>query len=412
MFHKCLTISIRQSLLTLRTRPARPAAAPRYDRAVTAALAAALKFPRASVVSGARASCLAAAALLAACGDGSEGSASATNRSAQVAPSTSKAQGPQPSKAAPLPTADAGNTAAPTPKRRVRPHKQTGITAIALAPDGGTLAAANADGKVNLLDAASLNISRVIKSAGPAAVALVFSADGRILFGAARDSVARGWDAQTGAALVAMNGHEHPLRAIAGSIDGTVVATAGEETRVMLWDGLTGRLKQIVIGHIDFVNALSMSVDGRLLASGGADARVLIWDVGTGKLLHTLLGHADELAAVALSADGKWLASAALDAKVILWDVASGVQVQALKGHSAPVLSLAFNRDGSLLAGGAEDGRVIVWDTDTFKPAREIAGPGPGVNTVTFDMKNNNRLYAGSQDGRVVTSIVPPSAGR
>lgn len=411
MFHKRLTDRLWPSLRIQPVGPVQSSASSSIDRAELEAPIRVPGFPRPRIGAGARALTLMILAWVSACGDGSESDDSAANRSTEAASMPSKAQGTHAQKAAALPTADLGNAA--VPRRRVHPYgRKNGIAAIALAPDGGTVAAANVDGKVSLLDASSLNEKRSIKPAGPAVAGLVFSSDGRILFGAARDSVARGWDAQTGAVLVAMNGHEHPLRAIAGSADGAVVATAGEETRVMVWDGTTGRLKQVLTGHIDFVNALSMSIDGRLLASGGADARVLIWDVGAGKLLRTLLGHADELAAVALSPDGRWLASAGLDAKVILWNVVTGVQVQALQGHSAPVMSLAFSRDGGLLAGGAEDGRVIVWNTDTFNTARGIAGPGPGVNSVTFDPKNKNRLYVSGQDGRVVSLVVPSSAGR
>jgi len=226
-----------------------------------------------------------------------------------------------------------------------------------------------------------------------------------------RDSVAQVWNVETGERRFALHGHEHPLRCVASNADGSLIATAGEETRVMVWDGTTGKLRYVLHGHTDFVNAASMSADGRWLATGDADARVLVWDLAAGKLQRTLLGHADELAALAFSADGKLLASAGLDGKVLLWDMTTGLQRQALTGTGAPVASLAFNRTGSLLAGGSADGRVLAWNTDAFGVApRELAVPGSGVNSVAFDAKNPNRLFAGDQDGRVTAWIVPPSA--
>ena len=139
---------------------------------------------------------------------------------------------------------------------------------------------------------------------------------------------------------------------------------------------------------------------------------MLVWDVAGARLLNTLRGHADEVDSVAISADGRLLASAGRDGKVLLWDLAAGRQLKGLEGQGAPVRSLAFNRDGGLLAGGVEDGRVVLWNASTFAVALQLTGSGSAINAIAFDVKNKNKLWAGDQEGRLLSWIVPASVGK
>ena len=101
-----------------------------------------------------------------------------------------------------------------------------------------------------------------------------------------------------------------------------------------------------------------------------------------------------------------------MDGKLLIWDVAAGLQLKGLQGQGAPVRSLAFNRDGSLLAGGIEDGRVVLWSASTFAVALELTGSGSPIKAIAFDVKNKNKLWAGDQDGRLLSWIVPASVGK
>jgi len=307
----------------------------------------------------------------------------------------------------------AAGASAPAQRRKARAYDAKGVTALSVAPDGGTVAIATADGKVSVVDAASVVETKLLKgTGGPPSAGLVFSGDGAYVVSVGRDSVAQVWRVQTGERRFSLNGHEQPLRSVAANADASIIATAGEETRVMLWDGATGRLKRVLGGAADFINTLAMSPDGRWLAAGGADARVLVWDVATARLLGVLRGHADEIAALAFSADGTLLASAGRDGKVLLWDIASGSQVKGPEAPGVPVRSLTFDRDGGLLVGGAEDGSVVLWSSRTFAVALQLAGSGSAITTVAFDPKNKNRLWAGDQQGRLLSWIVPASVGK
>jgi WD40 repeat protein len=349
--------------------------------------------------------CFSVATLVVACGGGSDDGRSEPQRTGAVEQGSNI---PQVHRAG-----VATNVDAPSQRRKVRTYDAKGVTALIVAPNGSAVALATADGKLSVLDPETSLETRLLKNpGGSVAAGLVFSGDSENLVSVGRDSVAQVWRVQTGERRFSLRGHEHPLRGVAASADGSVIATAGDETRVMLWDGATGRLKQALSGSADFINALAMTPDGRLLAAGGADARVLVWDLAGARLLYTLRGHADEINALAFSADGKLLASAGWDGKVLLWDLAAGRQLKGLEGQGAPVRSLAFSPDGGLLAGGVEDGRVVLWNASTFDVALQLTGSGSAIKAIAFDTKNKNRLWAGDQEGRLLSWIVPASVGK
>ena len=290
--------------------------------------------------------------------------------------------------------------------RHAAPYKRVGITAIVASPDGRSVAVAHSDGRVTLLDAASRVESKQLMGPGDhAAAGLVYTSDGRYLVSVDRDSIARVWNVETGAAILTLRGHEHPLRSVGASADSSLIATAGEETRVMLWNGSTGQLKRVLSGPTDFVNSVSVSHDGRWIASGDADSRVLIWDAATGRLVSTLRGHASEVNAVTFSPDGRTLASAGEDGKVIVWQV-GGQHSTVLEGSGASVLSLAFSSDGQSLAAGAADGKVKLWDVATRKVVSQSSASGAAVNALAFGVGERGELLFGDGHSSVLSMAV------
>ncbi|NML18734.1 WD40 repeat domain-containing protein, partial [Azohydromonas caseinilytica] len=88
-------------------------------------------------------------------------------------------------------------------RKLLRRYVKKGVTAVALSPDGGSVAVARADGKVRLLDANSvLDVSRFDIDIGAVATGVLFSSDGRRLGVVGRDSDVHLFDAGTGKKLL------------------------------------------------------------------------------------------------------------------------------------------------------------------------------------------------------------------
>ena len=185
------------------------------------------------------------------------------------------------------------------------------VLALALAPDGKTLA--------------------------------VSTDDGLQVFEVSAEKVIGKWSARTwGYALTFFR-------------DGEMLAAGQANGGISFWDVRTGKRRMMVKGHARLVESLSFSADGAKLASGGNDGKVALWAVETGRRLLSI-DVRDPILRAALSPDGKTLAVVpSTEERATLWDATSGHKLATLK-QDPPRLAIAFSPDGRLLAVGGRQG--------------------------------------------------------
>ena len=307
--------------------------------------------------------------------------------------------------------------------------------AFALSPDGGTLAAARFDGRVDLIDAETLRRTGGFEAfAGSSALAIEYSPDGRLLAVAGGGGGVGVWDAgsgqRVGPLLRAPRGRSeknpHNVRALAFGRGGLLaVASVGGSGAgggaVRIWDLEGRRLIGRPVHLPAYVRALDFSPDGSQLAiafgarrglSGRAAGRgdpdgVEVRDVRSDETLATL--RADEVGSVAFSPDGRLLAGGQLDGNVLLWAADGWGRVGApLASSGGEFPSVAFSPDGRTLAKSDRDGGVALWDVESQQP---IGSPLPGLpdawTTARF-APDGDRLFAVSDTGRAIRWEVDP----
>jgi WD40 repeat protein/tetratricopeptide (TPR) repeat protein len=264
---------------------------------------------------------------------------------------------------------------------------------------------------------------------------LTFSPIGDTVAAAAREGEATIWSVTDGEELLAVAGHESPIRAVALSHDGRTIAAAGEGNGpILTWD-MSGNLARGIFndtklsaravafsgsglvavavgsdvlvgpragshirlsGHKAEVNDLAFNRDGSRLVSGSDDRRAIVWELPAGKALRVLDGHEATVVAVAYSADGSTIATGSLDETVRLWRADSGEAPRTLQGHVFGILDLAFTADGRQLITAGKDKTIRIWDVGTGKESTSLPGHADAVNAVAI---SGDRLATGADDG-------------
>ncbi|HEX5272617.1 MAG TPA: protein kinase, partial [Gemmataceae bacterium] len=217
------------------------------------------------------------------------------------------------------------------------------LRAVAVSPDGRTVASADADWTVTLWDATNARVLHTLKAHTGAVDGLAFSPDGKRLASGSRDGTAALWDVADGTVVRALLGHSRSVSRLQFSRDGRTLAAGSERGAVKLWDTDSGKERDPLPGHAGAVRCVAYSPDGSKLASGGGDKAVVLHDLGGGpaRTFATPWAVND----LAFSSDGRTLAAVGdgPEAAVCLWDLSGEGEPTRLAGHAGPVLGLALS---------------------------------------------------------------------
>jgi WD40 repeat protein/tRNA A-37 threonylcarbamoyl transferase component Bud32 len=142
--------------------------------------------------------------------------------------------------------------------------------------------------------------------------------------------------------------------------DGRSLITAAPDAELAWWDlGSRERTRTVRIanGH----HALAVSADGRTVAVGIDDGIELV-DVRTGAVRSATGALTTRTNSLEFSHDSRTLVSTSSDGTVTVWDARSATRLQTLRGHSAAVQQSVFGPDAAVLYTVAHDGTAIAWD--------------------------------------------------
>jgi WD40 repeat protein len=148
---------------------------------------------------------------------------------------------------------------------------------------------------------------------GIEAIALALAPDGRTLAAAAPvkegDSPVWLWDVPEGRPRTSL-AHEHAVHAIAFSADASRIATGGDASDLRVWSAGTGALQRILMhdAGADRVHHVAFAPDGRTLYAGGRFFGVRAFDLATGARRQLVAGGL-AIGGLAVSPDGSRLAA-------------------------------------------------------------------------------------------------------
>ncbi len=204
-------------------------------------------------------------------------------------------------------------------------HMLTDISAIfSMVWNPSQLIVGSNDGSITFWNATGDEQIAQIPAHDSRVTALALAPDGMTLASGGRDGTIRLWNPEDGTAQsIELSGHTDGVLSLDFSPDGTLLASSSRDLSVQLWDVTTGQpLREPITAFDNWAMSVTFSPDGAWLAVGDGSRQVTLWDVATGRQLGgAFTGHTDWVNAVAFNPTGDYLISGGRDGTVIRWDV-------------------------------------------------------------------------------------------
>jgi len=192
------------------------------------------------------------------------------------------------------------------------------IAALAVSPDGDTLASASWDHTVRLWPRSGAN--RVLEGHTQNVNGVAFSPDGRVLVSAGYDATLRLWRVSDGNSSV--HSVPSPMNSVVVAPDGEIIAAAADGKVYFL--SAQGELRGDVQASPTPVIAVAVSPDGKLVAAAGIRGSVAVIERSTRKVEHTLVGPGLPVWSVTFFPDSRTLLTGGADRVIRRWNASTG----------------------------------------------------------------------------------------
>lgn len=296
---------------------------------------------------------------------------------------------------------------ASTPERRTvskdaswLPLQPSDVLALAMAPSGGMLAVALADGRIKLHHPETGGLMDILVGHSARVNAIAFSPDVRWLVSGSNDGRVIVWNAARGTHHQELTGHTGIVHSVVFSEDGSLVASADQSSVILRRTSDWSQVWRIT-GSTGSDGALAIDARNRWVASAAGN-NVVILDIANGAVLRSLTGHSGAVRSISVARDGQSIASGSDDRTVRVWNTFMWTLIRALSGHTNGVQSVVLGQSGIHLLSASRDRSVRVWDLRTGTVRQTFTGHTGDVTSAVYDWRTGI-VASGSLDRTVRT---------
>jgi cytochrome c len=237
------------------------------------------------------------------------------------------------------------------------------VNAVVLLRDGRA-ATAGADGRVAIWTSGRAEPDAVLEGHTAPIAALAVSPDGATLASASWDHTVRLWPLAGGVPRV-LEGHTQNVNGLAFAPDGRTLVSVSYDQSVRIWP-LSDSSAATVIAMPTPLNAVAVGSDGEIV-TGGADGK-LYFLTGVGGAAGEVAAGPRPVISIAISPDGALVAAASIGGSVAVINRKTRSLARTLVGPGLPVWSAAFLPDSRTLLTGGADNIIRRWNAATGEP--------------------------------------------
>ena len=259
-------------------------------------------------------------------------------------------------------------------------------SALTFSRDGSTLfvAAGNAgvSGVAYVVKVTDGKILATLEGHKDALYALAVSPDGKTLATGGYDQKIKLWDLATTHEAATIAGHNGSINGLAFRPDGKVLASASADRTIKLWNASTGARLDTFSHPLKEQFTVAFMADGKRLLAGGADSRIRVWSVsaeakeGSNPIQMSKFAHEGAVLSLTFSADGKMLMSSASDRSIKLWSAEDITERLALEKQTDWSPAVAWQGNATVIAARL-DGTTARYASDTGKPIASTTAAMP-----------------------------------
>ena len=241
------------------------------------------------------------------------------------------------------------------------------VNAVVLLRDGRA-ATAGADGRIAIWTPGNAQPDAVLEGHTAPIAALALSPDGATLASASWDYTVRLWPLAGGVPRV-LEGHTQNVNGLAFAPGGRTLVSVSYDQSVRIWP-LSGPPVPTVVAMPSPLNAVAVGGDGEI-AAGGADGK-LYFLTGDGTRAGEIAAGPRPVISIAISPDGALVAAAGIGGSLAVIDRKTRDLARTLVGPGFPVWSVAFLPDSRTLLTGGADNIIRRWNAVTGDPVDPI----------------------------------------